>query len=175
MSVSILVALAIIFAELSLLAFGGANAVVSEMQRRVVDIQHWMSATDFIALYALAQTAPGPNLMIATLIGWRVASLPGAIVAQVALILPSSLLTAATVTIWGRFRDAPWRRFVQAGIGPVTVGLIAAGAALIARTAATDWILVAIAAVVTVLHLRTRLHPLWLFAVGALYGLSGLV
>jgi chromate transporter len=175
MSLAVLVSLALIFAELSLLAFGGANAVISEMQRQVVDVQHWMSATDFIALFALAQTAPGPNLMVATLIGWRVASLPGAIVAQIALILPSSLLTAATVAIWGRFRGARWRQLVQAGLVPITIGLIAAGAVLITRMAATDGLLIAIAAIVAALHLRTRLHPLWLFAIGALYGLVGLV
>jgi chromate transporter len=170
-----LVTLAIIFGQLSLLAFGGANAVVSEMQRQIVDVQQWMSVTDFTALFALAQTAPGPNLMVATLIGWRVAGLPGAIVAQIALILPSSLLTATTISIWGRFPNAPWRRIVQAGINPVTTGLIAAGAALIARTAATDWLLVIVTAVVMALHLWTRLHPLWLFAIGGLCGLIGLV
>jgi len=175
MSGATLFTLAAIFAQLSLLAFGGANAVVSEMQRQVVEVEQWMSASDFIALFALAQTAPGPNLMIATLIGWRVAALPGAIVAQIALILPSSLLTAVTYTIWSRFRGARWRRFVQAGLISLTAGLIAAGAALVARTAATDAILVAITAAVTALHLWTRLHPLWLLGIGAACGLVGFV
>lgn len=175
MSGAALVTLAVIFAQLSLLAFGGANAVVSEMQRQVVEVEQWMSATDFIALFALAQTAPGPNLMIATLIGWRVAALPGAVVAQIALILPSSLLTAVTYTIWSRFRGARWRQTVQAGLVAITAGLIAAGAALIARTAVSDVFLAAIAAATMALHLWTRLHPLWLLAIGAACGLAGLV
>lgn len=175
MSGGTLLALAVIFGQLSLLAFGGANAVVSEMQRQVVAVQQWMSESDFIALFALAQTAPGPNLMIATLIGWRVAALPGAIVAQIALILPSSLLTALTYTIWSRFRGARWRQVAQSGLIALTAGLIAAGAALIARTAATDVPLAAIALVVAALHFWTRLHPLWLLAIGAACGLVGVV
>lgn len=175
MSASILLTITAIFAELSLLAFGGANSVLPEMQRQVVDAHGWISATDFTALFALAQAAPGPNMMIVTLIGWRVASLPGAILATVSLIAPSSVLTVFTITVWNRFRDAPWRRIVQAGIFPVTTGLIAAGAALIVVTADHDWKLAAITAVVAILHFTTRLHPLWLLGGGALCGLLGLV
>jgi chromate transporter len=173
--VGILIALASIFAELSLLAFGGANAVLPEMQRQVVDVHQWVSAEDFSALFALAQTAPGPNMMVVTLIGWRVASWPGALVATIGLCLPSSILAGVTVTIWGRFRDAPWRKVVQAGLVPVTAGLIAAGAALIVVTADRDWKLAAITVVVAGLHATTRLHPLWLLAIGAGCGVVGLV
>jgi chromate transporter len=175
MSIAVLLTLVAIFAELSLLAFGGANSVLPEMQRQVVDLQGWVSATDFSALFALAQTAPGPNMMIVTLIGWRVASWPGAILATIGLVTPSSLLTIFTITLWNRFRDAPWRKIVQAGIFPVTAGLIAAGAALIVVTADRDWKLAAITAIVAVLFMTTKLHPLWLLAGGALCGLLGAV
>lgn len=175
MNFAALLALAAIFAELSLLAFGGANAVLPEMQRQVVEVQQWVSAADFSAMFALAQTAPGPNMMIITLVGWRVASWAGAIIATVALILPAALLTATTVTIWGRFRGARWRQFVQAGLVPVTVGLIASGAAVIVIAADRDWRLAVITVIVAGLHLTTRLHPLWLLAIGALGGLVGLV
>lgn len=175
MNAGILVALASIFAELSLLAFGGANSVLPEMQRQVVDVRHWVSASDFSALFALAQTAPGPNMMIVTLIGWRVASWPGALVATIGLCLPSSILAGVMVTIWGRFRDAPWREVIQAGLVPVTAGLIAASAALIVVTADRDWKLAGITVLVAGLHAMTRLHPLWLLAIGAFCGLIGLV
>ena len=84
---SVLVALALVFGQLSLLAIGGINTVLPEMQRQVVDIHHWMSARDFSAMYALAQAAPGPNMMVVTLIGWRVAGWPGVIVTTVAKFL----------------------------------------------------------------------------------------
>ena len=100
-----LLALAFIFTELSLMAFGGGYAVLPEIQRRVVDVQHWVTAEEFSALFALAQAAPGPNMMIVPLIGWHVAGLPGLAVASIAKFLPSSLITCLTVSVWDRFRD----------------------------------------------------------------------
>jgi chromate transporter len=172
-SVSV-VSLALIFAEVSLLAFGGAVAVLPEMHRQIVDIQGWMSASEFSALFALAQAAPGPNMMVVTLIGWRLAGPVGALVSTLALIIPSGVLAAVTVTLWHRFRDKPWRRIVQAGLVPVTVGLIAAGAAIIASAADTNWRLAVITAVIAVAHYATKLHPLWLLAIGAVCGAIGL-
>jgi chromate transporter len=162
--------LAAIFLRLSLLAFGGGNTVLPEMQREVVEVHGWMTATDFAALFALAQAAPGPNLMISTLIGLRVAGLSGALVATLGVITPSSLLTMLTVSFWQRFRDAPWRRVVQAGIVPVTTGFVAATAALITISADTGLLLGAITAAVLALSLATKLHPLWLLGAGALMG-----
>jgi chromate transporter len=174
MSVS-LVSLALIFAEVSLLAFGGAVAVLPEMHRQIVDVQGWMPGSEFSSLFALAQAAPGPNMMVVTLIGWRLAGLTGAFVATLALILPSGILAGVTVTLWHRFRDKPWRRVVQAGLVPVTVGLIAAGAVIIASAADTNWRLAAITAVIAALHYATKLHPMWLLAIGAGCGAIGLV
>ncbi|MGE5537804.1 MAG: chromate transporter [Gemmatimonas sp.] len=170
-----LVTLALIFAELSLLAFGGANAVLPEMQRQVVEVQGWMSAGEFSSLFALAQAAPGPNMMVVTLVGWRLAGFVGALVATLALIVPSAVLAGVTVTLWHRFRDKPWRRAVQAGLVPVTVGLIASGAIVIAVAVDTEWRLAAVTAIVAVLHFTTRLHPLWLLAGGAACGAIGLL
>ncbi len=68
------------FAQLSLLAFGGGNSILPEMQRQVVQVHQWMTARDFAALYALAQAAPGPNMLVSALIGQRVAGIPGALV-----------------------------------------------------------------------------------------------
>ena len=87
--------LAAIFLELSLLAIGGVNATLPEMQRRVVGVHGWMSTREFAALYALAQAAPGPNMLISTLIGQHVAGLGGAVVATLAMVGPSSALTWA--------------------------------------------------------------------------------
>ncbi|MBA3812683.1 MAG: chromate transporter, partial [Caulobacteraceae bacterium] len=87
-----LTALFVQFAILSLLAFGGANAVVPEIHRQAVEINHWMSDADFAALFAIAQAAPGPNFMISTLVGLKAAGLAGALVATVAMCAPSCLL-----------------------------------------------------------------------------------
>ena len=66
---SVLVVLAGVFAQLSVLAFGGGNAILPEMQHQVVNVHHWMTAEQFSSLFAMAQAAPGPNMMIIPLIG----------------------------------------------------------------------------------------------------------
>ena len=72
------------FTQLSLIAFGGGNTILPEMQRQVVDIHHWMTAQEFSALFAMAQAAPGPNMMIVPLVGWHVAGLSGLLVTSTA-------------------------------------------------------------------------------------------
>ena len=78
-------ALAQIFTQLSVLAFGGGNTILPEMQRQVVDVHGWMTAADFSALFALGQAAPGPNLMVVTLVGWHVAGWSGMLVTTLAV------------------------------------------------------------------------------------------
>ena len=167
--------LAILYGQLSLLAFGGANAVIPEMQRQVVNVHHWMSAEQFAALYALAQAAPGPNMMVVSLVGWRVAGVAGALVATAAVALPSSVLTLAVSGLWFRFKDAPWRKALQAGLQPVTVGLLMASAWLLMRTTVVD-VSAAVAFVAAAwAFVFTKLHPMLILAGAALAGVVGLV
>jgi chromate transporter len=169
-----LTALALIFTQLSLIAFGGGNTTLPEMHRQVVDVHHWMTSADFAALYALAQAAPGPNLMVVPLIGWQVAGLAGMLVTTFAIFGPSSILTVIALRLWTRFKDRPWRAAVQAGLVPISVGLVAASATIIARTVDHDWIFVAITAVSAAVLLRFKVHPLWMLAMGAAVGWTGL-
>ena len=168
-------ALFLLYAQLSLLAFGGGPTVLPEMQRQIVDVHHWMSAADFAALFALAQAAPGPNMMVSTLVGLHVAGLWGALAATLGMIGPSSLLTIGVVHLWDRFRDAPWRRAIQAGLVPVTVGLFLAAASMIALAADRSIALGLVTLAVAGLSLGTAIHPLWLLGAGALLGGAGLV
>jgi chromate transporter len=168
-----LVALAAIFGQLSLLAFGGGNTILPEMQRQVVEVHHWMPASEFSALFALAQAAPGPNMMVVTLVGWHVAGWAGMLVTSIAKFGPSSLVTIAALHAWDRFKDSPWRRIAQKGLVPVTAGLVAASAVLIARASDPSWIAWAITGVCAVLAFRTKIHPLWLLGAGSLIGLTG--
>lgn len=169
-----LLALATIFSQLSLLAFGGGNTILPEMQRQVVQVHQWMSAEQFSSLFALAQAAPGPNMMIVTMIGWHVAGWPGFLVSTVAKFGPSSLVTVATLHAWDRFKDRPWRRYVQLGMAPVTVGLVASSAALISHASNHTVIQWAITAACATLAYPTRLHPLWLLGAGAIIGATGI-
>lgn len=173
MSESALAQLAVDFSVLSLLAVGGAVTVLPEMYRSVVEVHGWMSGAQFAELFALAQASPGPNVLVVSLIGWKVAGLAGALVATLAISAPSCVLTFVVSRIWQRFRDAPWRVAVQDGLVPVTVGLMLAGGYLITRSADHSIPAFAVTAVTAITVLATRIHPLWLFAAAAALGLAG--
>ena len=64
---------------ISLMAIGGANAMVPEIHRYVIEQRGWMRGDEFAALFAIAQASPGPNVLFITLIGWKVAGWPGAV------------------------------------------------------------------------------------------------
>jgi len=169
--IAILVSLALLFTQLSVMAFGGGNTILPEMQREVVQIHHWMSAEEFNALFALAQAAPGPNMMIVPLVGWQVAGWSGLLVSSLAKFGPSSLITLVVMGGWKRYKDKPWRRIVQTGLVPVTVGLVVSSGLLIADASARNWALGGIIALCTLLALNKKVHPLWVLALGAILGL----
>jgi len=175
MSDPALAQLAVDFSVLSLLAVGGAVTVLPEMYRSVVDVHGWMSGAQFAELFALAQASPGPNVLVVSLIGWKVAGLAGALVATLAISGPSCILTFVVSRIWQRFREAPWRMAVQDGLVPVTVGLMLAGGYLITLSADHSIAAFAVTAVTAAAVLATRIHPLWFFAAAALLGVGGLV
>jgi chromate transporter len=175
MSTQDLLALASVFGKVGLIAVGGVITVLPEIQHEVVDIHHWMDARTFAGLFALAQASPGPNMLVVTLVGWRVAGLAGAVVASTALMAPPAVLAFAMGSIWRRFRGLRALAVVQAGLTCVTVGLIAAAALLLVENAVSTvgaGILLAIASAVTMF---TRLNPMWLLLVGAVVGALGLI
>lgn len=161
--------IAALFGGLSLLAVGGGNAVLPEMQRFTV-AHGWLTNRDFIDFYGLSRVAPGPGSLIVTLIGAKVAGVPGAIVATVAMFGPSCLVVYLAARFWQRFADAPWRATVERGLAPVEVGLsYAAGLALLRSTERGPEAL-GITAVAAVLLSATPLNPLLVLAAGALAG-----
>src|SRR4029079_9287802 len=129
----ILVTLAVQFALMSLLALGGANAVVPEMHRQAVELRGWMNDHEFTDMFAMSQAAPGPNVMLVTLIGYHVAGLAGAMVTTLAMCGPTAVLAHFLGKICDRFRDAPWRMAVQTGVVPISVGLVGASAVVLTR------------------------------------------
>jgi len=167
--------IALQFLLLSVLAVGGVNAVTPEIHRQVVEVSHWMSGREFSELFAVAQATPGPNMLIATVVGWRVGGVLGAVVATVCMCGPSSLIVFTVSRAWDRFRDRPWRKVVQAGMAPVVVGLIGSSGYLLAKGAAADWRGVLVVCASAALIWRTRLNPLWMLAGAAVLGVAGVV
>ena len=167
----IVLALFIEFVVLSFVAFGGATALLPEMHRVVVLEHGWLDDTTFTHLYAIAQAAPGPNVLVVTLIGWKVAGLAGALAATLAMCLPMSVVIYLLIDRWESFAGARWQKALSLGVAPLAVGLIFSGATLIAQAAQFGWAAWVVVAATTVANLRTKLHPLWLIAAGAMLGL----
>ena len=163
------------FAVLSLVAFGGATAVVPEMHRFAVDRHAWMTDAEFAELFALAQAAPGPNMMIVSLVGLRAAGVAGAVVATLAMCAPSCVLTFAVTRLLDRFRWSAWPAILQAGLAPVTVGLVMGSGYVLTQAADATPLAFGLTGLTVVWTLATRWNPLWVLAAAAARGLAGLM
>jgi len=165
------------FLVLSLLAIGGAITTAPDMHRYVVDEHHWISDAQFSASIAIAQAAPGPNVLFVAVIGWNVAGPIGALATMVGTLLPSTALTLVA-TRWGqRRRDTRFVRAFKTGLTPLTIGLLVATGWLLARPyvdfSAQGIGAIALIVVSIALMLRTRVSPMWLVALGAVVGALG--
>jgi len=164
------------FALLSLVAFGGATALLPEMHRVVVDNHHWLDDTTFTHLYAIAQAAPGPNVLVVTLVGWEVAGLAGALSATLAMCLPMSVLIYLLIDRWESFSGRRWQKAISLGVAPLAVGLVFSGATLIAQAAGFGWPAYGLVAATVAANLRLKkVHPLWFIGAGAALGVLGLL
>lgn len=174
------------FLSLSLLAVGGAITTAPDMHRFLVDQQGWLSDDQFNASIAIAQAAPGPNVLFVALMGWNVGlnagglwhALLGVLVSMLGIILPSSALTYFA-SRWGHEnRELRAVRAFKQGMAPIVIALLIATGWLLASAhgdPARDWPLWLTTVVSALLVWRTRLHLLWLLGAGALLGWYGLV
>lgn len=174
------------FLTLSLLSVGGAIVTAPEMHRFLVGQQQWLTDPQFTSAIAIAQAAPGPNVLFVALLGWNVGlnaggwltGLAAMCVVMVAILFPSSILTY-TATRWAhRNRELRAVRAFKQGMAPIVVALlISTGWVLSAAhpNPATDWKLWLLTGVCTLVVWRTRLHLLWVLGAGALLGALGLV
>jgi len=158
------------FGILSLLAVGGGVAVLPEMKDVVVHQHHWVTSDQFVDLYSLGQMAPGPNMMMVTVIGYRVAGFPGALAVTAAFFLPACALALFANRLWRRFEGSPWRESVQRGLAPLAIGLMAAGVVSIAEVATRTIPSIALALVVLSFLLRFRVNPAWLILASGVLG-----
>ena len=167
------------FLVLSLLSVGGAIATAPDMHRYVVTQQHWITDTQFSASIAIAQAAPGPNVLFVAVMGWNIAGPLGALVTMTGILLPSTVLSLWAGR-WGtQRRDTRGVRAFTSGLAPMTIGLLLA----------TGWVLaepflqapqhrlgaLLLIGISVVLMLRTHISPMWLVGLGALAGALGWV
>ncbi|MDB5507738.1 MAG: Chromate transport protein ChrA [Hyphomicrobiales bacterium] len=158
--------LVIVLAPISLAAFGGAASMYAPMQHQAVDVQHWATAREFIDMFAVSRVTPGPGSMLGTLLGWKIAGLVGAVVATLALYVPSSALVVMVGSVWNRHRGKTWHSALEIGLAPVGAGLLLAGVLTLARGLSEHLSsIVVILAVAGLMAWRSKLHP-FVFLVG---------
>jgi chromate transporter len=160
-----------VFIVLSLLGFGGGNAIIPQMFRESVTHYHWLTASQFAQFYALARMAPGPTTTISALVGYAVAGLLGAAVATAAMFVPAGIVVAAFGAFWSRLGEHPFRPIFASGMAPVVIGLIWAGSVVIATGAIGGWKPAVVAALALVLTLRTSVSVVYLILGGGVLGM----
>jgi chromate transporter len=154
------------FSLLSLLAFGGGAAVLPDMQRQAVEVHHWITAREFLDMFALSRAIP-PGSMIVVLVGQQAAGVLGGLVALLAMFGPSSLLAFATARLWHRGGASAWRETLEQALAPVSIGVTIASGIAIARSTEHGLATYAVTAAATLLLAFTRLHPLVAMGAGA--------
>jgi len=165
------------FLVLSLLAVGGAITTVPDMHRYIVVEQHWLTDAQFTASIAIAQAAPGPNVLFVAVLGWNVAGAWGALATMAGNLLPSSVLTL-WATRWGaQRRETRGVRAFTSGLKPLTLGLLSATGWVLAEPYVADpahrWGAIGLVAITVLAMTRTKLSPMWLVALGAFIGVLG--
>ena len=156
-----------LFLLLSMVAFGGGAGVIPDIQRAAVDTHHWLTAKEFLDLFAISRAAPGPGSMIAVLVGQKAAGLAGAAVSFVAMFGPSCLAVYFVARFWNRAARKPWRAVVEQALAPIAIGMTFATGLSLARGTETEVLSYGITAASTLAFAFTSIHPLLLLAIGA--------
>jgi chromate transporter len=164
------------FFVLSLLAVGGAITTAPDMQRFIVGDKNWLTDAQFTASVALAQAAPGPNVLFVAVIGFNIGGLAGVLATMTGTLLPSTTL-ALSATRWGdRNRESRALRAFTTGMAPLTIGLLLSTGWILLQPTRAHWASSGVLVVLTLLvMLRTRMSPLWPISAGALAGVMGWV
>ena len=159
------------FSILSLVAIGGANAVLPEMHRQLVELHGWLDDATFSQLYALAQAAPGPNILVASVMGWRIAGAGGMAAATFGMLVPAAILAWYVAGLMHRLRGAAWLKPAQGGLVPVAIGLILAAGITMAEASHSHGVMPLIVVAISTLFVwRTNYSPLWVLAGGGALG-----
>lgn len=158
--------LAGLFSALSLSAFGGGKVVLPSMHQAAVGQYHWMDDQDFVNLFSISMAAPGPSMMVVSLVGLKAClhygaaiALLGALIATVSMFLPSAVLVFVVGKFWDSWEESPWRHSIQQAIMPISTGLILAATVIIAKTSIHSVPTGIMAVVALALMLYTKINP----------------
>lgn len=175
MNIKTLVQILLLFSSLSILSIGGGNTVLPEMHRKAVGDYHWLTDKQFADVFAISQAAPGPSILIVTMIGYKAAGFPGAVLATIAMMIPAGMLVYLVSRVWEHAKNSPARKAIEKGFAPLTVGLILASAWIMSKAADHDWRAYILTGVCTVLFSTTKINPLIVVGAAGLIGWLGWV
>jgi chromate transporter len=162
-------------AVMSLMAVGGGVVLLGpDVSHYVVDARHWLSGEQFAAAYAIAQAAPGPNMLFISLVGWLIAGWAGAVCTTLAVIVPSTLLTLFVIRMNLARHGGRLTRALSDAFAPMSIGFLAATAWLFAQMSNSDWRGDVLTLVSALIVLRSKLNPVVLIAAGAVLGATQL-
>jgi len=168
-----IVAMMLYFGLISLTAVGGGVVMLApDIHRYVVEVHDWISSEQFSSAFTIAQASPGPNVLFVTLIGLQAAGLAGALAATFAIVVPPFLLTLTVVRFIPVRPTGRLGKSVRNGIAPISIGLLAAGGLVLAKSADTGFIQFLITAGTVAALVMTRCNPVWLIAMGAVLGIG---
>ena len=159
--VALLLMLATIFLRIGSATFGGGFVMIPLIEAEVVDAHHWLTHQEFVDATALGQITPGPVLITATFIGYRVAGTLGALVATVSIFLPSFLMTVVAGSSLARFHTNKILQSFLKGVTPAVVGLLVAAGISIGRAGIHSWVGLLIAVIAGFVLVRYRPNPIW--------------
>jgi chromate transporter len=165
----------LLFSSLSLLSIGGGNSVIPEMHLKSVHDYHWLTDAQFADVFAISQAAPGPSILIVTMIGYKAAGVVGAILATIAMIVPAGVLVYFVSSVWEHAKDSPIRKAIEKGFAPLTVGLILASAVIMGKAGAHDWRLILLTLACTAVFVTTKINPIVVVATAGFIGWLGWV
>ncbi len=175
--------IAALFGTLSLLSIGGGNAVLPDMHLNAVNGHHWLTNSQFADVFSISQAAPGPSILIVTLVGYA-AGLPvggvaggilGGVIATISMVTPAAILVYVLTLFWQKAQKSRLRYAVEKGFAPLTVGLILASSLVMSRAADHDWRAYSLTAICTVIFISTKLNPLIVVLGAGLVGYLGFV
>jgi len=169
----VLLSLFLHFGMLSLLTVGGALTTAPDMQRYVVGERGWLSDAQFTSSVAIAQAAPGPNLLFVAVVGWNIAGLAGVLATLAGSLLPSTTLALAASRYGDRHRQSRAMRAFSAGMAPLTLGLLLATGWVLTAPVRDNWGALLLLSFTVLMLLKTKISPIWLVAVGAAAGALG--
>jgi len=172
---SALIGLFLKLSAFSALAFGGINALLPALYELSVTQEHWLSTQTFADFFAIAQAAPGPNLMTVTLIGWHVSGVIGAVVASIAICWPSSIMVYFLQNYISNMRNLKKQKMIQFAASALAVGLVLGSAWGISSQINQNLQAYALTLATIIVVLFTRWHPLYFIGIGGALGVLGLI